>query len=211
LQRFTPEMGFRFAIYSREHLAQKIYNLTGGKHSKYLFVESAAGLGNTNKKIFFFFFYSSKKKGISHGYSPLFTLLDLVFMNDERCYPHSVYQYFLIDTPWLFSFFKLILTPFVNSEPLSKVKTHGNGYFEELCKYVEESEIPQEMYGKCECKDARCLTPIEQDNLLSIIDNILKEREEENKEEKAEGNKEEKEEENKEEKEEENKEEKDNE
>lgn len=131
LERFSVEEAFRFAIYSREWLAREIYQRTEGKYSRYLFIESATGLG------------------IRHGHSPLFTLLDLIFMNDERNYPNSCSHYLLVNTPWLFSMFKWILTPFVNSEPLSKIKAQSTGYHAELAEHMDLSMVPIEFGGKC--------------------------------------------------------------
>jgi hypothetical protein len=41
-------------------------------------------------------------------------------MHDEAHYPLSVRHYYVVHTPWLFSFFKSLLSPFVSSEPLQK-------------------------------------------------------------------------------------------
>ena len=152
LERYSNETAFRFAIYSREFLARLIFEKSNGKFSRFLFVLSAKGLG------------------ISHAHKPLFTLLDMIFMNDEKNYPLMWSHYLLIETPWLFSMFKWILTPFVNSEPLSKIKAQSSGYLEELLCFCDANQIPKQYLGECDaCQEEdeeSCLKIISMERML---------------------------------------------
>lgn len=120
--------------------------------SRYVMVESARGIG------------------LRHSHSPLFTLLDRIFMMDERFYPCSLHHAFVVDVPWLFSLFKSLLSPFVSSENLAKIRLYsGSNYLEEMTKFIEAHHIPRELQGSCKsCQEDGCFKPFSEESLLAL-------------------------------------------
>lgn len=149
MQRYSNEKALLFAWYSRERIAREIHNINPNI-SRYIFLESAANIG------------------LRHGHKELFVLLDMIFMNDEKYYPNSCYYYFVVNTPWLFSIFKMLLSPFVNSEALSKICCFSSGdYINHLCKYVDFDQIAKDFLGDCKICDSRCFSNFDEGKLLA--------------------------------------------
>jgi hypothetical protein len=78
-----------------------------------------------------------------------------------------VVKYFVIQTPWLFSLMKALLSPFVDSEPLQKIKTYSSSYHDEMLKLIgNNDEIPTELYGSCPLHKDQCLKQFSEEKML---------------------------------------------
>ena len=148
MKRYTQETLKKFVVYNRELLAKKLFEKDSSK-SKYCFVESCEGLG------------------WAHAYKPLLEIIDYIVYIDEWFYPHSVYRYWVIEAPWLLSFFKTLLRVFVYAETLNKVTVHTSYYLDDMKNEIDENQIPKQYGGTCDLHHERCLKHYDSEAMLS--------------------------------------------
>lgn len=72
--------------------------------------------------------------------------------NDNIAFPERLGRLIVINAPWVFPFFWKIVSPFIDAKTKAKIEIVYGNPTQDLLKTIDESVLPKEYGGKCECK-----------------------------------------------------------
>eukprot|EP00345_Euplotes_harpa_P001804 CAMPEP_0168331946 /NCGR_PEP_ID=MMETSP0213-20121227/8658_1 /TAXON_ID=151035 /ORGANISM="Euplotes harpa, Strain FSP1.4" /LENGTH=362 /DNA_ID=CAMNT_0008335863 /DNA_START=26 /DNA_END=1114 /DNA_ORIENTATION=- len=68
-------------------------------------------------------------------------------------YPEIMAKMYIVNAPFLFKGAWAIFKPFIDEKTRDKISIVGSGFQKDLFKYVDPSNVPAELGGKCVCAD----------------------------------------------------------
>lgn len=64
-------------------------------------------------------------------------------------YPEIMFKMLIINAPMMFRGAWSVVSPFIDKKTVNKISILGNKYHKDLEKYVDSSNIPEELGGEC--------------------------------------------------------------